>query len=432
MLTILNQLLPVACLILWGLVMTLVLGGTFLGFRLLRKKEVATSFDDLSPVTILKPLKGLDEEIFQNLESFFCLNYPAFEILFSVVDKYDPVVPLVEALLEKYPQIDARLLIGEKRIGSNPKVNNLARSYEEAKHPLIYISDSNTRVQPDYLAAMVAELGSEGAMIFSLVAGEAPESIGGCLDAVSLNTFCARGTLLSTAGNFPCVTGKAIVFWKEHLDHLGGLQCVAHVIAEDFLLGQLFGRSGLKVILSRHTITQHVGTKSFAEFWSRFVRWGRIRKTNAPTWISIGEPIFTSVGAGLLGAFAFGKIWGVSPLIFLPLHFSAFFVADYILMRAMNEQTSLVWLPFWLMREFLHIPLWIHSLLGNSVQWRGQRYFMEKESAHPLGVKRVRLIARFTIRKLAELVAFHSDSSWPLNNAQRIRDFVKSRLRKSS
>ncbi len=104
------------------------------------------------PMTIFKPLKGLDEELEANLRSFFHLDYPVYQLLFGVAEAGDPAIAVVQKLMGEHPDRDARLVVGAPAFGLNPKVENLASMDRFRKYDVILISDSNVRVRPSRAA----------------------------------------------------------------------------------------------------------------------------------------------------------------------------------------------------------------------------------------------------------------------------------------
>jgi ceramide glucosyltransferase len=359
--------------VVWVLVVGLLAFGTLVAQFRLRSPARGTGRRDLPGISILKPLKGIDDGARENLESFFRSNYPRFELLFSVASESDPVIPLVRDLQLKYPHVASDLLVGDVKLGLNPKVNNLVRSYAAATFDNILISDSNTRVDSEFLLRLGSAFTPEASLLHCVVGGGGGESLGGRLDVLALNTVYARGSLLAAALGQVVVTGKAMLLRKSELENLGGLKALSAVIAEDYVAGQLFDRAGLRVRMHDEPIQQHVGRLSFRGFWSRNIRWGRIRKGHAPLMFFFIEPLLGSVTSGLMGALAFHSM-GVSPLLFFPLHMSFWALNDLLLMRKLGGSFREQGFGRWLLREFLQLPLWLHISLGNSVTWRGQQY----------------------------------------------------------
>lgn len=380
----------------WGVTLLLLLFSTYLTLE--HFKRTPAHLDApfaLFPVSILKPLKGSDSGLAENLESFFRLDYPEFELLFSVADAYDPAGRIVMDLMERYPTVNAELVVGAVDVGTNPKINNLIRTYDRATHDWILISDSNVRVDPDYLKRLVAEIENCTGIVTSVVAGRSPEGLGGQLEATYLNTFYARAMLLASSAGHPCVIGKSMLFRKSAAERFGGLKNLSRYLAEDYMAGQAMLKLDLRTVTATDPIDQHIGSYSFREFWSRHLRWGRIRKAQAPV-AFLAEPLMSSIFSGFLGAVAFQQEFGISALAFFALHLMLCFVCDLLTMRALEVEWTLKTPVYWMIREALSLPLWFHTLIGNTVIWRGKSYgvlaggllaqakgtFPESESSH--------------------------------------------------
>ena len=353
----------------WVLAIVLVLASTWLTLRRLDKKPAPPK--NFPPVSILKPLKGLDIGLKANLESFFLLDYPEYELIFSVAEANDPAISVVHRLQDTYPNVRARLIIGAETLGWNPKVNNLLRSYQSTRHDLLLISDSNVKVEAHYLREMVAELTEGVGVVTAVVAGTSPRGVGGLLETIYLNSFYARGLNLAFACGKPCVVGKSMLFRKSVADRFGGLEALANYLAEDYMLGEKMAELGLRVALAHAPIEQFVGRHSFQSFWQRHLRWGRIRKAHAPLAFFI-EPLFTPLVSGILGGIALGD-WIGLPL-FGGMHLFLWMICDLSIdaRLAGNGQLPLR-AGAWLLREALALPLWLAVAMGNTVDWRGHQ-----------------------------------------------------------
>lgn len=351
---------------------------TIFGTRLTRRhfKQPPPHLDapfGLYPISILKPLKGVDHALEENLETFFHLDYPVFEILFTIADPLDPARAVVERLLRKFPRVRARLIMGDEKIGMNPKVNNMARSYRAAAHDWIWITDSNVRVRPDALKRMVAHIEPGVGVLTSVVGGCDPRGFFGHLEAVFLNTYYARWMVVSDrVFGRPCVMGKSMMFQKRNAERFGGLRSLGRFLAEDYMTGEAMRRLGLRIVTVTDPISQPIGRYALGAFWARHVRWGRIRKAQVPLAI-LAEPLLGSVLSGILGAIGANWLWQVPMDQFLAAHLLIWGALDIWQMRAMGMRWSR-WMPLaWFFRELIAIPLWLDTICGDTILWRGRR-----------------------------------------------------------
>jgi ceramide glucosyltransferase len=352
----------------WAAALVFYFLGTVLVLPARRVKAVPEQ--ELPGVSILKPLKGADEGLEGNLESFFLLNYPRYELIFSVAEASDPACHVVERLRKRHPGMNARLVIGLEGDVPNPKVNNLIRSYGMAAYDLLMISDSNVRVDPGYLRRAVAQFTPETGVLTAVVAGVEPHDKGGVLEATYLNTFYARGMRLAFFFGRPCVIGKSMLFRKSDANRFGGISSLGEYLAEDYMMGVRMLELGLKVGLMADPIRQYVGVHSFASFWKRHLRWGRIRKAHAPI-AFLTEPLSSPLLAALGSGLALHRLTGFAIAPGIAIHFFAFFLLDLLVaLRVGGRQRHLI--SGWLLRELLALPMWVVVASGNEVEWRGR------------------------------------------------------------
>jgi len=325
----------------------------------------------LYPVSILKPLKGIENGIRDNIKTFFELDYPNYELLFSVADAADPARAVVEELMKHYPHVRARFLIGEIEAGPNPKVNNMIRSYEAAAHDLILISDSNVRVTPAYLKRLMAHLDPSVGIITAVVAARGAESLGGRLEAMYLHTFYTRWMYLAAAFGQPCVVGKSMLLNRKAAARFGGIRALARYLAEDYMAGVAMRRIGMRVVIMADPVPQHVGKYSVKEFWSRHIRWGRMRKVQAPL-AFLGEPLMGPILSSWMAAWSASLLFGLDPVVVVMSHLGLWSFCDLLLAKRIERAIRPDAAFTWFLRELLALPMWIHTAVGNQVQWRGK------------------------------------------------------------
>lgn len=344
--------------------------GTGYALRQLAKK--LTPPDVLPAVSILKPLKGVEAGFDENVGSFFALDYPAYEILFSVADANDPAARAVGKLMAAHPNVAARLIVGARELGPNPKVNNLLQSYDAARFDVLLISDSNIRVAPDYLKRVIAHLKPDVGVVTAVVAGRDGRGLGGLLETTYLNSFYARWMQVAAATGKACVVGKQMLFRRSTMDRLGGIATFGRYLAEDYMAGEGMRRLGLKVVIGYAPVPQFVGRHDLGAFWSRHVRWGRIRKAQAPLAFAV-EPLMGPILSGVAGAAALHGLFGIPVGYALTAHLGAWCACDLALMTALEKRVRPKNVVGWILREALHLPLWIHIASGQGVNWRGNR-----------------------------------------------------------
>lgn len=240
----------------------------------------------LEAVSVLKPLKGLDDGLYENLASFARQDHPDYEILFGAEDADDPALDVALRVKRDFPEVRISVHVCGGGAGRNPKVRNLSVLAARARHDAVLISDSNVRVAPGYLRATAAELQDPRVgLVTNLIAGVGgeDESLGSLLENLHLNTFVAGATTLArAAAGRACVVGKSMLFRRSDLARLGGWRSLRNVLAEDYLLGRKFERAGFVVALSSHVVETVNESWSATRFLSRHLRWGQLRRRIAP------------------------------------------------------------------------------------------------------------------------------------------------------
>jgi ceramide glucosyltransferase len=331
----------------------------------------------LPPVTILKPLCGDEPLLEQALESCFLQDYPEFQIVFGVHDAGDPALAAVERLRLRFPERDVQVVTDSTIHGANRKLSNLINMLRFAKHEILLISDSDLHPRRDYLRKLVAALGRPGTgMATSLYFGRSPTAEGWirALGASQINYTFLPGVLLSRAmGRQDCL-GSTAMFRRETLDRIGGFLPLAHVLAEDNLLGQRIRDLGLSISLADVVPTATVPEASLDAMWRHELRWTRTIRELAPALLCASTLQYPLFWAGLAVILAGGAPWSV-----------AIFLACWIVRAACARGVDValrrhlalpaVATPFWLfpVRDWLSVVESAASFLINEVTWRGHK-----------------------------------------------------------
>ena len=234
----------------------------------------------LPGVSILKPIKGVDAELADNLASFYRLDYPEYEVVFSFASRSDAAVEIARRAADAHPHVPTTFVFDSREPGANPKVSRLMHAAQRARYPLLLVSDADVRVRPDFLRETVAELSDPAAgLVSNPFRGIGRRSFGSRLETLHFNTFVFGGTAaVSRLCRRPCVVGKSILIRRSALAWIGGFEAVKDFLAEDYLLGDLVKRAGFRVVLSRHVVDARSSGRTVRQFLDRQVRWARMRR----------------------------------------------------------------------------------------------------------------------------------------------------------
>ncbi|KAH9996461.1 glycosyltransferase family 21 protein [Russula vinacea] len=327
-----------------------------------------------SPISSTLPSSapGLDTNLFENLESSFMQDYPNFEILLSVADERDEALPV-------YPNVNARVIIGDEEVGVNPKVNNLIRPYGEAAHDILWVSTLMSRC-PWTLTRAIGILSDPPsshpnprrrriALVHHVpFAISSQVSFGAQVEEAFLNTNHAKMYIaINAVAVDSCVQAGS------------GLAAFGRFIAEDNMIGlALWHELDLRHSLSRDVAYNALGEMSLTDYVWRRVRWIRVRK-HMSLLVTLLEPFTESVMLSAVTAMSVRFLMGVPIRLFLPVHFFLWFMVDLDVYASLAGHSLPVakWRHFlvaWVVRELLAFPIWALAVVGNEVQWRGRRY----------------------------------------------------------
>jgi ceramide glucosyltransferase len=265
-------------LLILSVVVYLVGAASLAALRLRRRGAPLPGF--FPPVSIVKPLSGLDDELERNLESFFLLEYPAFEIIFSFARRSDPAFSVARRVADRHPGIPSVFVVDAREPGGNSKVNRLSAGLRRARYRHVLMADGNSRVHPDFLARAISFFADRSVGLVShLFRARGARTLGSRLESLHLNGALEAGTAaIAAVLGLPCVVGKSILVSREALNAIGGIEALRDHLAEDFLLGKLVSEAGYRVILSADEIETAEVSRSLGAAWSRQRRWAILRK----------------------------------------------------------------------------------------------------------------------------------------------------------
>ena len=345
----------------------------------------------LPPISVLKPLKGLEDNLFDNLESFCLQNYPEYEIICSLQDENDPAYKVVRKVKENFSDKPISIVVEKCNRGLNPKVNNLFAAYRHSKYATFLISDGNVKVDKHYLKRTASHLEDpEVGLVCNLIRGVGGKSVGSLFENLHLNSFILGNIcFLEKYLNIPCVVGKSMLMRKRDLEAIGGLDSVKDVLAEDHFIGMKIREQNRQVVISNYMINNVNEYWGLQKFINRHVRWGKMRwKIGGLRYFSelTINPVFTSS----LPIFLYGFTRGTLSL-FLSIC-AVKMIGDFCLGR--RTGTGLHPLAYLLspFKDLLIGLIWFVPLVDDTVTWRGNRYRIGKDSVlSPCRVKGLRV-----------------------------------------
>jgi ceramide glucosyltransferase len=323
------------------------------------------------PVTILKPLKGIDPDLEANLQSIFEQDFPDnIEIILGTEDVDDPALEVVRKTVGRYPNHNVILTSSAAAIGYNPKINNLANIYSKASNRILVINDSNTKVPKNYVADLAGHLiEGEGALVWSPFRGTGERGLGGVLEALHLNTQVVAGMAAVTKVlRMPCALGKSMMFMSDQLEAMGGFEYLGKYLAEDQIMAEEMGRRKVQVRMSGVLIDNVLGYRSMKDYMARQLRWARLRRSMK--WLGYGgelllNPTFIAlVGALCLRTMPAAMIFAGS-LVWMG-------ALEAWMERLVGVKRNVLLYPFLeLMLSTCRGILWPLGFTSSQVNWRG-------------------------------------------------------------
>ena len=359
------------------------IAATFAAWRFFTRERARKPANYSPPVSVLKPVRGVDFGSLENFSSFCRQDYPEYEILFGVGDDADPAVPVIQRLIAELPQRQIRLFVGAERIGANRKVNMLARLAQEARCDVLVLTDGDIRVAPGYLREVVSPfaVGTTGA-VTSFYRAIAEKNLGAELEAIGAASDFFAGVLMANwMEGMTFALGASIVTTKAWVAKIGGFTAIADMHSDDYELGHRIAEGGGKVVLSREPVWTMYAAQTARGFWQHQVRWARTVRLCRP--VSYAGLIFTH-----------GLPWALVAALVAPANWIAVtFLLAYFILRLTMAWTVGVWgvgdevlrRKLWLVpfRDAIHFAVWLASMGSNRIRWGGEEFTMRKGQLVP-------------------------------------------------
>ncbi len=350
--------------------------------RFARQREPAADFTP--PVSVLKPLRGIEQNFYATLRTFFQQDYPAYEIVFGLSDPKDPAQWTIAQLRREFPQIPVKVVqVSGPAAGAvnpvNPKTHQLQQMLEQASHEVLVISDADIRVEPGYLRQVVAPLRDPRiGLVTCLYRGVPARGLNSLLEALGMSgDFSGQVLLAQWLGEVRFGLGATLATRQEQIQAIGGLAPWISYLADDFIVGNRIAATGYRVHLSHAVVETLLPHRTAREYWRQQLRWARTVRSCSPRGY-----------AGLV--FAFGAPLALLPVALQPHStpalavLNAAWAARWLAAWAAGLlvcRDKLVRNYFWLLplRDLVALVIWLASFFGSEVVWRNARYRLEPD-----------------------------------------------------
>jgi ceramide glucosyltransferase len=335
-----------------------------------------TASDFLPPVSILRPIHGLDHETYRNYASFCSQDYPDFEMLFCVSDETDPAIPAIRKVIEDFPERSIRLLIGSEPLGVSDKVNKLCRLAKEARHELLIVADSDVRLEPGFLQRIAAPfrdpaLGGATCLYRGITDG----SLAADLEALGNSTDFAPGVLAARRlAGVEFMLGAVMATTKTRLAEIGGFESIVDFFSDDYELGNRIAKHGHPIELLREPVSIVFPCETVGQAFRHQTRWNASIRHSRP-WAHFGLIFTQGLPWTILAA-------AISPLLWMKWAY----VGSYLVLRTALAWTvgvsgmhdELVRRKIWMLplRDLLAFSAWVTSFFPQRIDWRGEQFYV--------------------------------------------------------
>jgi ceramide glucosyltransferase len=333
------------------------------------RRRRARSRADLPGVSAILPIKSLHDGFEEAQRSMFAQDYANLDIEIVAAESGSPAISAMQCIQEAFPAVFSRVTRSNCDRAASPKLNTMWPGIGQARNDIILTKDSNLRLEPGELHALIRHLGSDTGLVSTIPIATGPGSLAAWIEASIINCYHARVLMLADAAGIGFGLGKVMLFRRSDLMRAGGFECLAWALGEDKALADAMGRLGLRTVLADRVSHQILGARRLSEIWQRQLRWMVIWRVQLPAafFAAILGSALPTAAAGAMAAALFGL-----PSVFIATGtLVLWFCLEFVLCLAKGWPVSL-WSPVaFLAREILTPILWLRASTTSEVQWGG-------------------------------------------------------------
>jgi ceramide glucosyltransferase len=335
----------------------------------------------LPPITVLKPVHGRDRQLYENLRSFCDQDYPEYQVIFGVLSADDAAIPVINRIIAELPERDITLIVDPAVQGANRKVANLINTFRAAKHDILAVADSDMRVGPDYLAVIAQDFLDPGVgAVTCLYRGVSGSGLPSRLACLHINEWFLPSVLVSgRLQDIRFCFGATMAIRRAILQKAGGFPSLASVLADDYMIGKYAHDQGYHVRLSSYVVDNVVDEPSIGALFRHELRWARTIRMLSPAgyrFLFLTNTI--SVAIIFLAISALTRDIESIELAVVGLAVALRLWLHHVVTAALEVPSPA---PLWMipLRDVMSFVVWIASFLGRGVQWRGERFSLQRD-----------------------------------------------------
>ena len=333
------------------------------------------------PVTLLKPVCGLEPDLEANLTSFFEQQYPSFEIIFGARHSDDPALEVARRISSRFPSVPVKMVSTGEPLRPNAKVCSLLKMYAHAAHDFLIISDSDVKVEPNYIAEVVRPLLQSGnGLVTCLYRGVATGGLWSRLEALGMSVEMTSGAIVANLlEGMKFALGPTMAVRRDALDAVGGFEPLADYCADDYVLGRDVSDSGRRGVMSHHVIDHVVINRSFLCSMRHQIRWMKSTRFSRRAGHA-GTVLIFAMPFGLLGLLAGGALhqWSLGIGLFAAAYLNRVLLAIVSGWGVVRDRQALRLACLYPLRDLMGFGFWFASYSGRMIEWRGDWYRLEQ------------------------------------------------------
>jgi ceramide glucosyltransferase len=347
---------------------------------LFRRRAIAPALSaELPPVSVLKPIHGLEKDLAENLRSACRQDYPQYQVVLSTQRLDDPALPTLRAIADEFGPARVTLAVADSKPVINGKIQNLLIGMSAARHDVLLISDSDVRLRPDYLRAIVAPLADPAiGCVCTLYRAVRAERWYEKLELLSLNAdFTANLIFATVTGASSFCVGASVAFRRDTLNAIGGFSALGDYLAEDYRMGQRIEQLGRRIVILPYFVDTMVDLKTFSQWWGHQLYWDQTTKAARPTGF-----LATVITRAVPFALVYAALRLFDPLgltILAAATAIRLATAACVLWFALADREGLRALWLLPVRDIFGLASWALALTKRDFIWRGNRFGLERD-----------------------------------------------------